>query len=101
MVRGRPFWTVVAWLKVTVPKLSRGRSKRLPAVGDSSIHSAEEREDRYVRWVWNVSWRVLSAMTISQVPFDCCVSETIIVSAASTVMGTGWEAWGSVSHQAV
>ena len=52
MLRCRSFSTVVAPVKVTVPKLSKGSSTRRPADGDSSTHSAEEREDAYATLFW-------------------------------------------------
>src|SRR5207249_1445371 len=45
MVRCWPSTTAVAPVNATVPKLSRGSTCRRPAEGDSSTHSAEERED--------------------------------------------------------
>lgn len=45
MLRCWPSSTAVACVNVIVPKSSKGSSVRRPTAGDSSIHSAEERED--------------------------------------------------------
>src|SRR5438067_8599352 len=100
MVRSLPLSSVVPLVKVTVPKSSRGTSVRRPAVGDSSIHSAEESDDAYVRLFWKDCPEVVSWITIFQVPSACRVIDTLTVSPAATSSGTVWEARGSVSHQA-
>lgn len=73
MLRCWPSSTVVALVNVTVPKLSKGSSTRRPAAGDSSTHSAEEREDAYVTLFWYDCPVVTSRMLICHVPSGCWV----------------------------
>jgi hypothetical protein len=52
IVAWRPPLTADAWLKLTAPKLPSGSTPPRRAVGASSIHSADDKDDAY----WPMSW---------------------------------------------
>src|SRR5258705_1141207 len=101
MVRCLPSSTAEAPVNVIVPKLSKGSSNRRPAAGDSSTHSAEEREDAYVTLFWYDCPVLASRMRICHVPSDCWLIETLTLSPALTVSGTVSYACCSASPQTV
>ena len=100
IVRCWPFSTAEASANCTVPKSSSGMVRR-PAAGASSTHSAEECDEAYVSVAWYVCPVVRFRKAISQLPSGCSAMETLTVSPGPTASGTGREAWGSVSTQAV
>src|SRR6266545_2133177 len=94
-----PSRTALLAVKRTVPKSSSGTSPR-PALGASSIHSADDRDEVWRSVVLYVSCVVLFTITMSHCALESSLRVTVTESPARTWRGTRRVDCGNVSVHA-